>query len=178
LAPIVAGYVRGKCSDAGIPSQDSDDLAQEVSVDVLCHLHAFRLERSGDNLSRWIRAITRAKVGDYFRTRARRAEGDAPGGPDVQFVQVAEPLRETGEIVLNNDSQARIFQSARTLVRARVLPQTWEAFCAFTVELRDAKEVAAKLHMTSHAVLEAVYRVRELLKECAALLAKARDDSA
>lgn len=177
LAVAVARYARRKCGKAGIPRQDSDDLGQEVCLDILRHLHAFRFERTGDNLHKWVRAITQAKIADYFRTRARRAEGKPVGGPEPELAQIPEQPRDTGEFLADDDPRARILRATMALVRTRVQPQTWEAFCALTFEDRDATEVAAKLQMTPHAVREAVYRVCDLLKEYATLLAKLRDDS-
>jgi RNA polymerase sigma factor (sigma-70 family) len=178
LAVRVARYARRKCSYAGIPFQDSVDVGQDVCVDILRHVDSFRLELTGDNLHRWLRAITRAKIGDYFRIRARRAEGGPVGGAESELAAIPEPLREASELPADNEAQARILHGAMALVRARVFPETWEAFCSVTLENRDAKEVAAKLRITPHAVRDAVHRVRQLLKECATLLAKVRDDSA
>lgn len=100
------------------------------------------------------------------------------GGPESALTQIPQATGDTRDGIPNEHAQRSTLHTAMALVRARVLPPTWEAFCSVAVECRDGGEVAAKLHMTPGAVREAVYHVRQLLKECVTQLVKVRNDSA
>jgi RNA polymerase sigma factor (sigma-70 family) len=177
LGDAVARYVRRVASQAGIPTQDWEDLAQEVCARVASHVGSFRSARSGDHLYRWVRAIVRNQMADYFRARARRPEGEPVGGPQPALVQVADAGGVDGKDVAETDERRIALQTAVKIVRGLVGARTWQAFCAVAFQRRDAAEVAREFGMTSHAVHQAVYRVRRQLTYYGQRVAALRNDS-
>lgn len=55
----------------GVPKHDASDVQQIVFTSAHQSIHRFNVENESDNFPGWLRAITRNKVIDYWRTRKR-----------------------------------------------------------------------------------------------------------
>lgn len=163
LRDVIACYVAHYARRAGIPAQDGEDLTQEVCIRIARGLGSFRGQRTGDHLHRWIRAIVRNQVADYFRTRKRRRRLEAADAAQCMLAQVADARGETVDSSEETAERKRILYRAMAIVRALVEPWTLEAFCAVVLEHREPREVAAQLALTPHALRQAIYRVNRLL---------------
>lgn len=163
LCDVIAWYVAHYAREAGIPAQDGEDLAQEVCIRIARGLGSFRGQRTGDHLHRWVRAIVRNQVADYFRARKRRRTHEAADAAQSTLAQVADARGETVDSSEETAERKRILYRAMAIVRAQVEPWTWGAFCAVVLEHREPREVAAQLALTPHALRQAVYRVNRLL---------------
>lgn len=160
---VVAWYVAHYARKAGIPAQEGEDLTQEVCIRIARGLGSFRGQRTGDHLHRWVRAIVRNQVADWFRTRKHRRRVEAADALQATLAQVADARGETVDSSEETAERKRILYRATAIVRALVEPWTWEAFCAVVLERREPREVAAQLALTPHALHQAVCRVNRLL---------------
>jgi RNA polymerase sigma-70 factor (ECF subfamily) len=161
-APLVYTWCRGM----RLAEQDMPDVFQQVFQAVASHIGAFHKDRPGDTFRHWLRAITRNKVRDHFRRRARQAQ--AAGGTDAQiyFSQLAAPV-EAGEEGEGHDEEGEVRQllrSALEQVRANVHPQTWQAFWEVVVEGKTPEEVGEELAMRPGTVRVAKSRVLSRLR--------------
>lgn len=156
-APLVARW----CSGAGVAPPDADDVRQEVFQAVATGLDGFRRDRTGDTFRGWLRGITRNKLLDHFRRRARQAE--AQGGTEAQLrfqdVPVAELPEDTAEDL------GGLYHRALELVRCEFEQRTWEAFWRAAVEGHSPALIAAELGVTAAAVRKAKSRVLRRLRE-------------
>src|SRR3954453_12402925 len=84
-APLVYHWCRGM----RLAEQDMPDVFQQVFQSVASHIQGFHKDRPGDTFRNWLRAITRNKVRDHYRRKARQPQ--AAGGTDAQiyFSQLA-----------------------------------------------------------------------------------------
>src|SRR6516164_1338486 len=119
-APLVYHWCRGM----RLAEQDMPDVFQQVFQSVAAHIQAFHKNRPGDSFRHWLRAITRNKVRDHFRRRARQAQ--AAGGTDAQiyFSQVAAPpadpeLAEESEDHDEEGEARQLLRVALEQIRAR-----------------------------------------------------------
>src|SRR5262249_24710383 len=69
------------CGRWGVPAQDGEDVAQEVSRAAAAGLGEFRRDRPGDSFRGWLRGITRNMVLQYFRRADSQAV--AAGGSEA-----------------------------------------------------------------------------------------------
>jgi RNA polymerase sigma factor (sigma-70 family) len=172
LSDAVVPYVRAKANEAGVPSHDAEDLAQEVCAEAAEHVHGLHGPRKGDLLCKWIHTTTRHKIADYFRARKCRAEGEGIGGSQPDLAEIAEANRETVDFDPHtDDGRTVILRAAMALVRAVVAPRTWQAFEGVVLEGRSVAEVALELGVLPNFVRDAVYRVRRRVIEIAKRLA-------
>lgn len=149
------------CGHRGVAGQDADDVRQEVFQAVAAGLDEFRRDRPGDTFRGWLRGITRNKLLDHYRRRARTPE--AQGGTDAhrQFQQL--PEQEWPDDTA--DDLSGVYHRALELVKGEFEPRTWEAFWRATVEGQAPAEIAAELGVTPAAIRKAKSRVLHRLRE-------------
>jgi len=135
----------------------------------LADIEGFHKDRPGDTFRHWLRTITRNKVRDHFRRTARQAQ--AAGGTDAQvyFSQLAAPPagHEAAEESEDHDEEGEARQLLRVAleqIRARVHPQTWQAFWKVVVEGKTPEEVGEELAMRPGTVRVAKSRVLSRLR--------------
>jgi RNA polymerase sigma-70 factor (ECF subfamily) len=104
--------------------------------------------------------ITRNKVRDYQRNRARRPE--VTGRP-MDEAPAEETPGTPPEVV--PDALSLLLHRALELVRQTFSEQTWQAFWRVTIEGHAAAAVAAELGMSSNAVHIAKSRVLHRLRQ-------------
>jgi RNA polymerase sigma-70 factor (ECF subfamily) len=164
-APLVYQW----CRRMGLAEQDMPDVFQQVFQAVAGHIQTFRKDRPGDTFRHWLRAITRNKVRDHFRRKARQPQ--AAGGTDAQiyFAQVAaaEDNGEEADVDEPHDEEGEVRQLLRGAleqIRGHVQPQTWQAFWKVVVEGKTPEEVGAELGMRPGTVRVAKSRVLARLR--------------
>ncbi len=155
--PLVARW----CNSSGIRGQDADDVQQEVFQAVAAGLDSFRRDREGDTFRGWLRVITRRKIVDYVRRRARQPE--AQGGTDAQrqMQQIAEQELPAD----TEDDLTALYHRALELVRSEFEDRTWEAFWRAAVDGQAPDLIAADMGVTPAAVRKAKSRVLHRLRQ-------------
>ncbi|HEX5271036.1 MAG TPA: RNA polymerase sigma factor [Gemmataceae bacterium] len=161
LMRLYAPLVERWCAHCGVCGQDADDVRQDVFHAVAVGLDGFRRERSGDTFRGWLRVITRNKLIDHSRRRARQPE--ARGGTDAQR-QIAQ-LAEQDLPEDSADDLGGLYRRALELVRAEFEPRTWEAFWRAAIDGQAPDLIAADLGVTPAAVRKAKSRVLHRLRQ-------------
>ena len=149
---------------AGLQESDATDIVQEVFRSVASHVADLRLDRPGDSFRAWLWSITKNKIHDYFRRRARNPE--AIGGSTAH-----EQMQNLPDSVIDEKSADELLKPSKALeIRALALiqtdfePQTWQAFLRSAVDGQKAAEIAADLGMSLTAVYKAKSRVLARLR--------------
>jgi RNA polymerase sigma-70 factor (ECF subfamily) len=150
------------CQRARLRSEDAADVAQEVFQAVALQVANFRKERPADSFRGWLWTITRNKIGDHFRRRARSPS--APGGSDAHRL-----LLDLPEQLPPDESSASeehdLIHRALDLVRPEFEERTWQMFWRVAVEGHAPRDIAAELGVTPDAVRMAKSRVLRRLRE-------------
>jgi RNA polymerase sigma-70 factor (ECF subfamily) len=169
LTSLYAPLVYHWCRRMRLAEQDMPDVFQQVFQSVALHIQSFRKNGPRDTFRHWLRAITRNKVRDHFRRKARQAQ--AAGGTDAQlyFSQLAAPPEDDDPAeeadVPDEDGETRqLLRAALEQVRGHVHPPTWQAFWKVVVEGRTPEEVGAELGMRPGTVRVAKSRVLARLR--------------
>jgi RNA polymerase sigma-70 factor (ECF subfamily) len=169
LTELYAPLVYHWCRAMRLPEQDVPDVFQQVFQSVAAHIQAFRRDRPGDSFRNWLRAITRNKVRDHFRRRARQIQ--AAGGTDAQlyFAQIAAPAADQAAgdepAASDEDGETRqLLRGALEQIRKQVHPQTWQAFWNVVVEGKTPEEVGRELALRPGTVRVAKSRVLSRLR--------------
>jgi RNA polymerase sigma-70 factor (ECF subfamily) len=160
-APLVYHW----CRRAGLSSEDTADVFQEVFRSVSEHLGNFRKERPGDSFRGWLRIITRNKVNDHFRRRSNEAV--AAGGTDAQLrlQAIADANALDEEDPSEGDIVRRQLHRVLESIRGEFEERTWKAFWAVQMDNRTTEEVAAELGQTPATIRKAKFRVLRRLRE-------------
>jgi RNA polymerase sigma-70 factor (ECF subfamily) len=152
------------CRQAGLRTEDTADVFQDVFRAVAEHLRDFRRDRVGDTFRGWLRTITRNKIRDHFRRHQNQPE--ALGGTDAQMRLQSVPDPELagddpGEANLVHQQLHRVLEA----IRPEFEDRTWRAFWAVQMEDRSTEDVGSELDMTPAAVRKAKFRVLRRLRE-------------
>jgi RNA polymerase sigma-70 factor (ECF subfamily) len=164
LCDLCGPMVYHWCRRAGVDSDDSADLFQEVFQSVAGNIDSFRHDRPGDSFSAWLATITRNKIRDYFRRQAKTPQ--AGGGTDFheRIENLPDPLGN-GDSSLSEADESSLIHRALQLIRAEFEERTWRAFWQTTIEERWPADVAEELGVTPSAVYTAKSRVLRRLRE-------------
>ena len=156
--PLVAFW----CRRARCPTEEVEDVTQEILAAAAAGLPAFRRDRPGDSFRGWLRGITRNQVLLYFRRNQGRPQ---PVGGSAALGQIqnlpdllAAPADEDTEVGL-------VYRRAVEQVRGEFERRTWDIFWRTVIEGISPSAVAEELGTTPAAVRQAKSRVLRRLKQ-------------
>lgn len=149
---------------AGLPSREAADFAQDVLVILLQELPRFRYEPNRGSFRGWLKTIVLRQTA----LRRRRWDPAAPTGEHFpEAVEEGRPADSTW------DAEYRQYLVGRALelMRRDFEPNTWQACWEHIVSGRSAAEVGRDLGLSEGAVHVARFRVlRRLRQEMRGLL--------
>jgi len=165
LVALYAPLIYRVCRVAGVASHDAADVVQEVLTATSRSLGAFHSDQSGDSFRAWLLTISKNKIRDHFRRRAKSPP--AVGGTDMQLLmqQVPQLTWESSSDGGQFDSNSNLMRRAIRLVRRDFAEKTWSAFWKTTIEGCDPQEVAHQLGISRSSVYQAKTRVLRRIRE-------------
>src|SRR5262245_22793313 len=115
------------CRRAGLSSEDSADVLQNVFLAVATRVVDFRRDGPGDSFRGWLCGITRFKIADHFR--AKQDAPEAAGGSTALFSlqQVSEAVgadQDASEAEDRTDLVCRALE----MIQRDFAETTWTAF--------------------------------------------------
>jgi RNA polymerase sigma-70 factor (ECF subfamily) len=138
----------------GLQDQDAADLVQDVLVQLVRKLPAFRYE-PGRSFRGWMRMVLLNK----WRDRPRR-----PAMAELETaIDVVEP--SDGDALEEREYRLYVVGRALKLMADHFEPATWRAYRETVMHGRPAAEVAAELGMTLNALYLAKSRVLARLRQ-------------
>ncbi len=159
---LYGSRIRGWCRRWGLQEADSEDVTQNVLLRLAQKLGAFHYDPSR-SFRGWLRTVTQNALADFLADRKLQCPGSGDDGvlKQLQSIQARDDLIEH----LKDQFDAEIVAVACARARARVEPQTWEAFRLTAYEGCSGDEVAARLGMSRATVFKAKSRVLGFLRE-------------
>ena len=151
------------CRRQGLGEHDAADVMQEVFTAVARAIDGFETG-PGSTFRGWLWTITRNKLRDLFRRRAR--ETRAAGGSIAweQLAGVAESLSPDPDQHTDGVEMNALFRRGLELVRSEFEIRTWQMFWQSIVEERPTSEIAVEFDVTANAVRQARSRVLRRLR--------------
>ncbi len=158
--------IEATCRHAGLHA----DAAEEVEQRVLCKL-ALRLRSFVYDPSRtfrgWLRQLVRREAIDYYRQNARTPVGGT--GDTIVHSRLKQQPAPADETQVESDERDRDLQkmaaNVEEAVRARVSPESWQAFWLTEIQGLTTKEAAEQLGKSFAATYMAAQRVSRHLRQ-------------
>ena len=165
LVTLYAPLVYRVCRLAHVAPQDAPDIVQEVFRAASGNIGRFHRDRDGDSFRAWLLTISKNKIRDHFRRRAKTPP--AVGGTDMQVrvQQLPELTWDSTSDGSGFDSDSSLIQRAVRLVRDDFADRTWQAFWMTTIDGLDPLEVAQRLEISKSSVYQAKTRVLRRMRE-------------
>jgi RNA polymerase sigma factor (sigma-70 family) len=159
---LYGSRIRGWCRRWGLQEADSEDVTQDVLLRLAQKLGAFQYDPSR-SFRGWLRTMTQHTLADFLAARKRQCSGS---GDDAVLEQL-QSIEARDDLIahLKDQFDSEIVAVASARARARVEPQTWEAFRLTAYDGLSGDDVAARLGMTRATVFKAKSRVLEFLRE-------------
>ncbi len=159
---LYGSRIRGWCRRWGLQEADSEDVTQNVLLRLAQKLGSFNYDPSR-SFRGWLRTMTQHALADFLADRKRQCSGSGDDQvlAQLQTVKAREDLIEH----LKDQFDAEVVAVACARARARVEPQTWEAFRLTAYDGLSGDDVATRLGMTRATVFKAKSRVMAFLRE-------------
>jgi RNA polymerase sigma factor (sigma-70 family) len=159
---LYGSRIRGWCRRWGLQEADSEDVTQNVLLRLAQKLGAFHYDPSR-SFRGWLRTVTQNALADFLADRKRQC----PGSGDDRVLKQLQSIQARDDLIehLKDQFDSEIVAVACARARARVDPQTWEAFRLTAYEGCSGDEVAARLGMSRASVFKAKSRVLGFLRE-------------
>lgn len=165
LVHLYSPQVFGWCRRAGLKSEDAADVLQNVFLAVATRVADFRRDTPADSFRGWLWGITRFKIADHFRARARAPAGAGGSTALGRLNDVSDGAGPPDPEPSEADDKTQLLHRALEMIRGDFAANTWQAFWRTAVDGHPATEVARELGMTPDAVYQAKARVLRRVRE-------------
>jgi len=162
--------VEACCRQAGLGEEAAQELSQQIWIELADRLRTFRYDPSG-SFRAWLRLLCRSRIVDRLRELKLASDVSLDDFPGLAGNVLAsdEPVTTEQEDESSGEDEDRtrlltVAAAAQAAVKARVGPETWQAFWMVAVEDRSVKEAAETLGKSYAATFVAQKRVKERLR--------------
>lgn len=159
LSAIYGPLVYRWCRRAGLQEADAADVLQEVFRALTTGIENFRVRDADGGFRGWLYGITRHKLMDHYR---RRAKQEAAEGAAAEQELVAIPPEPDAADA--DDERTIVLHAALEQIRYDFDEHNWQAFYRTAIGEEAAIDVAADLGLSPGAVRQAKYRVLRRLR--------------
>ena len=151
------------CRQSGLQEADAADVGQDVFRKVTEAIDGFHYGRQGDSFRGWLRAITRTRIIDFTRRRARTATGVGGDDSEAQLFEVVDPRLDDESTEV--EDRRIVHRQAVEQVLSGCREETRRAFLRVVVDGDDPADVAEELGMTVNAIYVAKARILRRIRE-------------
>jgi RNA polymerase sigma factor (sigma-70 family) len=154
--------IRGWCKRWGLQDADSEDVTQDVLLCMAQRMQTFTYDPAR-SFRGWLHTVTNNALAQFLSHRKRQCAGS--GDDRVLELLQSVPAREDLLDRLKEQFDSELMDEAFARARARVEPQTWNAFRLLTRDGLSGDLVAQQLGVNGASVFKAKSRVLEHLRE-------------
>lgn len=170
--------IYGFALQRGLTHSEAEEVVQETVLAVAKGIQGFTYDPAKCAFKTWLLTVTRSKIANQFKKRARHPVATAPAGEDPDQTPLLERVPDDRpeslwERAWEDDWQKNLMDAAIQRVKRSVPIEHYQMFDLFVLKSWPAKEVAKTLGVTIAHVYVAKHRIAKLIrKEVAALEAK------
>jgi RNA polymerase sigma-70 factor (ECF subfamily) len=150
------------CRQWRLQDADAEDVTQDILVKLTQKLRVFAYDPSR-SFRGWLKTVAHHAWRDFADSR-RHSRGGASAS-QVQELMLTVEAREDLAQKLEEAFDLELLDAAKTRVRLRVAPRTWEAFRLMALEGLPAAEVATRVPLQVAMVYVAKSKVQKMLQE-------------
>jgi RNA polymerase sigma factor (sigma-70 family) len=156
---------------SGLTEPEAQDVVQETIICVAKDINKFKRDRKRGSFKGWLRNLTRWRIADQLRKRAR-ANGGAmvDTGADLTLVEVADPAGSDLEAAWEEEWQVNLLAAATERVKRRVKDEHYQMFDLYVVKGWPVNKVAELLGVSVARVYLVKHRVSGLIRKEVRLL--------
>lgn len=160
LFDLYAGFVFSIARSKGLTVTDSDDIVQNVFVDLARNLPQFNYDRTKGRFRSYLLGLVNWRVTDKLRAGKRDVDFKSQYGEDMKGA-----VAEDDSIFLENEWRAAAMEEALRRIKDEVNPDHFAAFVASTIEGQDTETVMNLYSITRDNLYQIRKRLTLKLKE-------------
>lgn len=160
LFDLYAGFVFSIARSKGLTVTDSDDIVQNVFVDLARNLPQFNYDRTKGRFRSYLIGLVNWRVTDKLRAGKRDVELKSQYGEDMKGA-----VAEDDGSFLENEWRAAAMEEALRRIKDDVNPDHFAAFVASTIEGQDTETVMNLYSITRDNLYQIRKRLTLKLKE-------------
>ena len=160
-------------SKSGLTHAEAEEVVQETILSVCRKIKEFRADPTAGSFKSWLLTLTRWRIGDQFRKRARAealrhhksAAPDPATDPSTATEErVPDPAGNVLEAVWNEEWEANLLETALEKLKGQVKPKHYQIFYLLAVKEQPPSQVAKALGVNIGQVYLVKHRVGGLFK--------------
>ena len=162
---------------SGLRSEEALDVVQETILAIAKQSREHRYDPKAGSFKAWLMNMTRWRIGDQFRKRAKDTAmyhfpGDEDGRNTSTLDRVEDPDAQKLDRIWEVEWKRNIADRAIATVKQRVSPRQFQIFDAYVIKQWSVKKVMTELGVSMAQVYLAKHRVGGLIKKELAELGK------
>lgn len=160
LFDLYAGFIFSIARSKGLTVTDSDDIVQNVFVDLARNLPQFNYDRTKGRFRSYLIGLVNWRVTDKLRASKRDIDFKSQYGEDMKGA-----VAEDDGIFLEDEWRAAAMEEALRRIKDEVNPDHFAAFVASTIEGQDTEMVMNLYSITRDNLYQIRKRLTLKLKE-------------
>ncbi len=168
---IYRRLIRDTALQAGLTTQEAEDVTQETLVSVAKSIKHFKYDRNRCAFKTWLRSLTQKRIADCFRKRPRERELPADPTSATALIDRVPDLRSFDlDAVWEQEWRKRLYDVAVERVKRSANTEQYQMFDLYVIKGRPAEEVAKSFGTSVGQVYLAKHRISRLIKKEVGLL--------
>lgn len=161
---------------SGLRHEEALDVVQETTLAIAKQSKEHRYDPKAGSFKVWLMNMTRWRIGDAFRRRAKdtamhKFEGDCDRNTDT-LDRIADPKADKLESIWDIEWKQSVADRAISAIKLRVSPRQFQIYDAYVIKEWSVKRVMTELGVSMAQVYLAKHRVGGLIKKEIAEIAK------
>ncbi len=154
---------------AGLTEHEAEEALQETFISVAKTIKEFKYDRNRCTFKSWLGHLTRKRIADQFRKRARERLVDRAPASGTSETPLIERVPDAGaarlEAVWDEEWQQQLLAAAMERVKAEANSEQYQMFDLYVLRKMPAGKVAAALDTNIGQVYLAKHRIAKLIKQ-------------
>src|SRR5262245_35510142 len=163
---------------AGLSDAEAQEVVQETVIGVAHKIGEFKADPAHGSFSAWLMQLTRWRIADQWRKRAKAGQPSSPSGsgetpvrnPDDTgstgpLERIPDPMGTALDATWQTEWENHVMAEALEHVKRQVSPRQFQMFDLNVLQKLSVREVAQTLQASVASVYMAKHRVSRLLKK-------------
>lgn len=164
---------------AGLRDEEAQDVVQETVISVAKTIGSFKYDRDRCTFKGWLVHLTKCRIADHLRKRARQLPAEAMSGghngddtPTDLLERIPDPAGPALDAVWDEEWRNNLLATALDAVKEEVSPQQFQIFHSHVVKGWPVKQVTqafgvnvGQVYLAKHRVGTAVNKAMQRLEK-------------
>jgi RNA polymerase sigma factor (sigma-70 family) len=161
--------IYGVARKSGLTDTEAQEVVQETMISVAKHMPNFHYNRATGSFRAWLLKMTRWRITDQLRKRARSAalafsSGETTIGTST-IDKIVDPTGLSLKAIWDAEWETNLMAAAIAKVKRQIDPQKYQIFDFYVNKAWTPEQVAATFGVTIGQVYLAKHRITELIKK-------------